>query len=261
MQLWINNPDIHLHTHALTAAVEQVDQVRRNYVAAVGTTPSDTEMLTTHEACEFAIAMCDNYYIRYKTPLPDNYKLISAEQTLRVDIPGTAHYLEGRLDGLIQHTPTGRLDVLERKTYKNRPKQPDLQYNEQFLAYIYLVSRCFPDYDTPQVAYDGMWRRAITPKGKTFNDLFARYMITRSRDELADFERYLISIADDMARAYTSPAQHAYPHRPWQGCWDCQISKLCDSITRNEDYKQLIQANYTERTDDTTEETTADGDE
>lgn len=250
-QLWIKGEYADLHTAGLTASVEEVDKVRNNYKLAVGTNPSDAELLTTHESCHMALAMLDNYAIKYATPLPPEYRFISAEQKIVVDVPGSPHKLQGKLDGLIQHIATGRYDVLERKTYNNRPKEADLQFNYQFLCYIYLIHRLGMNYGVlPCVAYDGMWRRAEVPKGRRFDDLFARYIVTRAPHELAEFESFLPSLLDDMARAYATPTARYY-NRRWEGCWDCGVSRLCDSITRGEDYKTVVATGYTQRTDDT----------
>lgn len=251
-QLWLEQPETSLHNHALTAANEMLAEVAARYQRVVGGTPSASELATTYESIELALSMAQNYQQRYGQPLPPEYKLVSAEQIMRVPIPGTEHHLEGRVDALLLHIPTGRYDILERKTYANRPKEYDLRFNQQFQAYRYMVKILtgFPPELLPVICYDGLWRRTQPPRGRTFEDLFARYQLRTTPQEIADFEAMLIPIANGMAQTYDNPAVHAYPVRPWNGCWDCQITELCDSITRHEDYELLIQANYSERTDD-----------
>jgi hypothetical protein len=164
----------------------------------------------------------------------------------------SVHYLEGKVDGLIQHS-SGRIDVLEHKTYGNRPKQEDLQSNDQFIAYLWLVGQLgFNPHLDSCVAYDGMWRRKAVPRGRTFDELFARYTLTRSPAELEEFERFLPLELNDMAAQYARP-DDAYINRQWQGCWDCGVSDLCTAMSRGEQAQVdlLLKTKYTERHDDT----------
>lgn len=250
-QLWLEQPDIKLHTHAITAGNELLGETKQRYRMLVGGTPSEAELQITYESIGLALSMAENYQRRYATPLPPEYKLVSAEQIMRFPIPGTEHQLEGRVDALIQHVHTGRYDILERKTYSNRPKEHDLRFNFQFQAYRYLVHKItgFEDDLIPIVCYDGLWRRENPPRGRVFEDLFARYQLRTTPQELQDFEVQLAFLVNQMAEMYANP-RLAYPHRPWNGCWDCGVIELCDSMTRHEDYELLIQANYTQRTDD-----------
>lgn len=301
-QLWLENPHKSMHDCAMDASIEASKGVRERYLKQVGAYPSDDEMGVTHESIDFALTMCENYALKYGTPLPPDYTLIKAEQKIRVPVPGTEHtcetcggmgivravaegtavdeliqcpqcdgrrevlhYLEGKVDGLIQHS-SGRIDVLEHKTYGNRPRQEDLQSNDQFIAYLWLVGQLgFNPHLDSCVAYDGMWRRKAVPRGRTFDELFARYTLTRSPAELAEFERFLPLELNDMAAQYARP-DDAYINRQWQGCWDCTFADdpktgrigLCTAMSRGEtDHVALIlQTQFTERHDDTEEEAT-----
>jgi hypothetical protein len=292
-QLWLENPSRSMHDCAMDASVEASNGVRERYLKQVGAYPSDDEMGVTHESIDFALTMCENYELKYGTPLPPDYTLIKAEQKIRVPVPGTeytcskcmgsgvvfiqagvsgyvkcihctdgvaVHQLEGKVDGLLQHS-SGRIDVLEYKTYGNRPKQEDLQSNDQFIAYLWLVGQLgFNPHLDSCVAYDGMWRRKTVPRGRTFDDLFARYTLTRSPAELTEFERFLPLELNDMAAQYVRP-DTAYINRPWQGCGDCAFYDdikrgrpgVCTSMSRGEtDHVALIlQTQFTERHDDT----------
>lgn len=256
-QLWITQPSVALSFHALVAANEAINKFKANYKAVVGVTPSESELSTLYEATEFVTAMCDNYAVKYGTPLPPEYRFLSAEQKISVSVEDCEHTLEGKLDGLVQHVPTGRVDVLERKSYNQRPKENSLRYNDQFMAYRWLVSKLNLSPIRPHVLYDGMWRRNNPPRGRLFDDLFLRVDLECNQDELDEFERYLPRQLNEMAALYThnDPLSHARPHRPWMGCFDCNFEKLCISITRNEDYASLINSNYTQRTDDVELET------
>lgn len=255
-QLWTESPNIDMHTHALNAAVEAENAAIVRYRLAVGANPSDAELSDTREAIEMAMAMANNYALKYDSPLPPGFKLLATEQKIEVPVPGTEHILEGRLDGLIQNERTGQVAILERKTYKNRPKVEDLRFNDQFLAYIYLVYSLRISDSIPIIAYDGAWRRATVPRGRVFDDLFARYQIGRNPIEVKHFERYVASELRDMAAVYKNPnSSLVYPNRAWTGCWDCKVSRICDAMTLGEDHEGIISAFYTERTDDVEEET------
>jgi hypothetical protein len=287
-QLWLESPHKSMHDCAMDASVEASNGVRERYLKQVGAYPSDDEMGVTHESIDLALTMCENYALKYGTPLPPDYTLIKAEQKIRVPVPGTEHHcedcagsgvethsprtgvveavgpclkcfggtvchvLEGKVDGLIQHS-SGRIDVLEHKTYGNRPKQEDLQSNDQFIAYLWLVGQLgFNPHLDSCVAYDGMWRRKVVPRGRTFDDLFARYTLTRSPAELEEFARFLPLELNDMAAQYARP-DDAYINRQWQGCWDCGVRDLCSAMSRGEQAQVdlLLQTKYTERHDDT----------
>jgi hypothetical protein len=288
-QLWLENPSHSMHDCAMDASVEASNGVRERYLKQVGAYPSDDEMGVTHESIDLALTMCENYALKYGTPLPPDYTLIKAEQKIRVPVEATrqhcvdprclhgkvyrpyysptvpdencptcggteeiVHYLEGKVDGLIQHS-SGRVDVLENKTYGNRPKQEDLQSNDQFIAYLWLVGQLgFNPHLDSCIAYNGLWRRKAVPRGRTFDELFARYTLTRSPAELEEFERFLPLELNDMAAQYARP-DDAYINRQWQGCWDCGVSDLCTAMSRGEQAQVdlLLQTKYTERHDDT----------
>lgn len=249
-QLWLEQPEIDLNHHALTASCETQELVVANYTKNVGVAPSPIELLTIHEAVDMALSMAANYHLKYKVPLPPEYTLVSAEQKIAVPIPGTPHFLTGRLDALIRHH-SGRLDVLERKTYKSRPNLVGLRTNFQFLAYMWLIQQLHLTDMMPCVAYDGAWRRAETPKGRTFDDLFLRVIITRSQNELDEFGAFLPQIATEMYDLYTNPTK-AFPNRRWQGCFDCHYSDLCTAQSRGEDnnFTALLASSYTARPPD-----------
>lgn len=289
-QLWLEQPDIPLKVHAMSASVAMQTEIETRYQKQVGTKPGDAELATLYESVQFALAMCENYQTRYGTPLPPDYRLIAAEQKIRFCVPGTEHEcfncetwtqaeskncpdcsgtgtalhcLEGRLDGLLQHIPTGRLDVLERKTYNQRPQFAVLRSNFQFLAYDWLVRQLNFNNLGTCVAYDGMWRREVPPRGRTFNDLFARYLLPeRNQHERDEFAFFLPRWLQEMYRLYSKPDDWAYPVRPWNGCTGCLmdgkesagVPSLCYAMTRGQPTEEIIRLNYSERTDDVEEQ-------
>ena len=249
-QKWITDPSKDLNFHVLDASSEIQEQTIQNYVKQVGVPPSSVELLTLHEAIDITLSMAANYYIKYKTPLPPEYTLVSAEQKIAVPIPGTHHFLTGRLDALVRHS-SGRLDILERKTYKNRPNMKGLQTNFQFLAYAWLVQQLNLTSQMPCIAYDGMWRRSEPPRGRVFDDLFLRVTITRSQRELDEFAGFLPVIANEMLAVYARP-ETAFPNRQWRGCFDCNYDELCQAQSRGEtsNLEAIMKSSYTTRPDD-----------
>jgi hypothetical protein len=250
-QKWITDPSKDLNFHVLDASSEIQDLTIANYTKTVGVPPQSIELLTLHESIDMALSMCANYFVKYKYPLPPEYTLVSAEQKIAVPIPGTPHRLTGRLDGLIKHH-SGRLDVLERKTYKSRPNMNGLQTNFQFLAYMWLLQQLNLTDKMPMICYDGVWRRTEPPKGRTFDDLFLRIIITRSQNELDEFGAYLPQLANEMYETYNDPAR-AFPNRQWRGCFDCQYDPICRAQSRGEkaNFDALVASTYTIRPDDT----------
>lgn len=246
-QLWLEQPEIDLNHHGLTASCEAQEATIANYTKNVGVAPSAMELLTLHESVDMALSMCANYHIKYKLPLPPQYTLVSAEQKIAVPIPGTPHFLTGRLDALLKHV-SGRLDVLERKTYKSRPNVVGLQTNFQFLAYMWLVQQLNLSDKTPCIAYDGAWRRTEPPKGRNFDDLFLRVTITRSQNELDEFASYLPQIAGEMYHLYTHP-ETGFPNRQWRGCFDCNYGDLCTAQSRGEtlNFNAILASSYATR--------------
>jgi hypothetical protein len=182
----------------------------------------------------------NNYKTKWGSSLPDGYTLLQPEQTVVVPIPGTPHHLEGTFDALIQDAG-GRLLIYERKTYGNRPRVDALQANDQFGAYLWILT----ELDLGPVGglfYDGMWKRAWEGK-RGLDDLFMREVLIRSPEEIANIGLHIRDEALDMA----APDLRIYPNRAWQGCWDCQFERLCSAQDRGEDVEYIKARNFVER--------------
>lgn len=151
-----------------------------------------------------------------------------------------SHYLEGTLDAIILD-PSHRLFVFERKTYGARPNIRHLQRNWQFLSYAWLLQQTQDQLPSTikasklgGIAYDGWWKRAAPPKGKTMDDLFFRYFMVRNPDELEEFETDLAIIVNEMA---SQPTDRIPPRTipAFNGCIDCMdLIDYCDAISLNE---------------------------
>lgn len=253
-QLWMLDPDTPLHLHALAAGHEAQERVKENYRATVGCLPSPDEMLVTYESIDIAMKMCENYALKYGTPIPEGYTLYAPEQKIRVKIPETEHTLEGKVDALLLDRNSDPV-VYEGKTYDRKHSDVWFHGTDQLTAYIWLVWQLniTGRSEIPYLLYDGRWRRETAPRGRVFDDLFVRRIVTRNLAQLQEFERLLPIEAHDMYRIYSYP-QIATLSRDWKGCPDCQLEKLCYSISRGEDYEALIRTSYVTRVDDIEED-------
>lgn len=279
--------------HVTLASVDLLEKVQQRYLKQVGAPISAEEEEPLYEAIHFARTMAKNYEARWGTPLPDGFTLIRPEQHVMVPVPGTEHrceqchgqglvadsegfgtdcprcggdrsfeeyhYLDGRFDGLIQDA-AGRIHILEHKTYNARPNAVALQNNDQFLGYMWLAIQLGIG-DVAGLAYDGLWRRDKVPRGRTFEDLFLRHEITRSRAELLEFQRMLPNELNMMAAQLALP-EDPYINRRWMGCFDCSFDDkktangvsrtgLCSAISRGENVDAVRNLYYTTRDDDT----------
>lgn len=293
-QLWLLDTERRLsyEDHVTLAAVELLEKAQARYLKQVGAPISSEEEEPLYEAIHFARTMAKNYEARWGTPLPDGFTLIRPEQHVMVPVPGTEHpcptctdgtyynalldekrpcvdcdgvghqfhYLDGRFDGLIQDA-AGRIHILEHKTYNARPNAIALQHNDQFLGYMWLAIQLGIG-DVAGLAYDGLWRRDKVPRGRTFEDLFMRHEIVRSRSELLEFQRMLPNELNMMAAQLALP-EDPYINRRWMGCFDCSFDDkrnqttgvsrtgLCSAISRRENVDAVKNLYYTTRDDDT----------
>lgn len=278
LAMWLLDDKTALLDHFRTAALNENNRIIDAYKNLVGTIPTEEEMQPFFDGVELGMAMMQNYEKRWGEPLPSGFKLVYPEQEVQVAIPGTPHYLKSRLDGLVQDT-NGKFYVLEHKTYGNRPNEIDLEMNDQFLAYLWILKQIDLG-PIGGIAYDGMWKRAQPPKGSTLNDLFLRTTLYRNEAELEEFGAFLSGEAIEIAllmdrSAYINEANllengvvnhengttdegqpefvdvHMYPNRRWEGCRDCGFKELCLRQSRNEDPNIFKRTRYTRRVDDT----------
>lgn len=243
---WLINPDLSLRDIYLVRAKQQIDIVRSVFVKQVGRDITESELGSLWDAVNLGTAMMENYQEYWKTPLPAGFELVAPEQRIQIAIPGTSHFLEGRLDGIIRSLETKKLFVLEHKTYGQRPEERTLRWNDQFITYQWMLTKLDLG-EVEGIAYDGLWKRAAPPKKVenrpgTLGDLFARIKLRRSRHELEEFERMLRQEAIEMASA---PA--IYPNRTWDGScnWGCEFNTLCFAMSAGDDVDTLQTTLYT----------------
>lgn len=244
---WITNPAKDFRQIMWERASSEVDHIKEQYKARLGFNPSDAELEPVHTAIFMLPFMAENYQNVWKAPLPTNYVCVAPEQTIVVDMPNYPHlHLELTVDALIQNNDTGRLLVLERKTYGSRPRLETLQNNNQFLRYIWGCRRA--GFDVVGTAYDGAWKRqGPTRKGMQLDEMFLRSTLLRSPYEVeAEGE----SIEYDILQMYNDPyftnSQGFHPgyYVPWNGCFDCQFVRLCQAYRKNEDWKHILATEY-----------------
>jgi hypothetical protein len=229
--------------------------MERAYYAAVGMKPSSTELAPLLSSVEL--------------PIPEKYTFVMPEQEIQVPVPGTehpcprcinngvrsfpcdyckgtgvqVHYLKGKLDGLVQDE-YGLLWVLEHKTYSSRPNKAVLDDNDQFLAYIWIVTQLNIG-ECGGILYDGMLKKRAPTRTETLRDLFTRTKLTRTQAELEEFQTHLAYELKEMA---SDP--FITVTKPWMGCFDCGYRDLCGAMSRKEDVNYIRNKLYTKRTPD-----------
>lgn len=229
------------------ANVELIGMQDRYSKATDGAPPSDDELGRFYDAVDVGRRMMINYQAHWETPLPEGFTLIKQEQTALVPVmaapedPSGYHWLEGTFDGIIRG-PDGRLFVLERKTYNQRPNRDSLDNNDQFLAYLWLLSKLDIG-PVGGVFYDGMWKRDVD-KRRTLSDLFMRTLLVRGLDELANFEQELLAEFEDLVQP---GGPRIYRNFRWEGCWDCAMARLCRAEYKGDDAQYVREQFYTQR--------------
>lgn len=239
---WREQPDANPVELYLIATDKSITKAREVYLKANNTAMSPAEEDTLYQDVMLGTAMMNNYVNYWKSPLPPNYKLVGSEQEVLVDIPGTEHKLQGRLDAIIQDQH-GRLFDLDNKTYNTHPRRDTLQSSEQFIAYTWIL-RQLEMGEVAGVAYDGLWKRAKPPTGKTLDDLFTRERIIPSLHQIEEYALYLPGIVNAMAAC-----KQFYPVRdPMGSCnWLCGYESLCTAWSRGEDWRFHAKGEYTKR--------------
>lgn len=242
-ELWLENLDADPSIIVGLAANTVLDELKKTYLKTVGVEPDARELESFLDQVSLATEIFVNYKEHWGSSLPDGFTLMHAEQTIVIPIPGTDHFLEGTLDGLMRDEG-GRLWVLERKTYNTKPRIDAMMMNDQFIAYLWAI-RQLGIGDIGGILYDGMWKRTReTEKGKLrdLDDLFFRTPLIRSPEEIDNFERQLVDEVHDMANE-----PRIYRNARWEGCWDCQFQNLCVAEFRGEDSEYIREKFFTKR--------------
>lgn len=286
---WASNPALSLSDLYAHHAYQALTKAQATYLAQVGAPISDSELAPLLDTFELGKAMLSMYQEYWETPVPQDFEVLSPEQTIFIPIPGTKqhcahcfgngvlpasavadaklmlsgnanintntvpcpkceglgytqHRLEATFDGLLRHKVTGAIYILEHKTFGQHPKDEELEHNDQFLAYIWALTKLDIG-PVGGIAYDGLWKRDHVPKGRTMADMFKRTLLHRNAAELAQFEQMLAWEAADM----TNPNLPIYHNRTPNCMWDCMFYKVCDARARGEDVQWVYDTYYTKR--------------
>jgi hypothetical protein len=257
------------------------------YTEKVGTPPSYAEQKDSLDTIALGRAMFSNYLAYYKEPLPPELEYISTEQSLIVQVPGTehcecaykdscdcghncrpwyfpvdytfctcaranptcscrqCHYIESTLDGLVRRKTDGGIFILENKTFTFHPRKDDLERNHQFMGYTWAGNA--HGLDIQGVLYNGLWKRAQVPKGKTMHDLFTR--------EYLDFNSYQIAQWGNQARIdllkmgdpTLEITRNVHAVGGCNGVNQCNFKALCDARYQDTNYTYLLSSRYQKR--------------
>jgi hypothetical protein len=227
-----------------------------------------------------------NYFDHYGWTQPlSPLRYLVEETTFRVQIPEMKdHFLVGTFDGVAIDDRTGRIWVVDHKTYTQKV---DLQYLEmdwQFRAYcwaLFQLTQVVP----AGVVYDGIAKKVPTTPTRLANGELSRAMVDTTAqkyfetlvelglnpDDYKDilnrlaakeqgeqtqfFTRYRIRYVPQslaafeqhlrgIARDVFSPQLSLYPNFPWVGCWDCGVRDICRGMELGEDVEWLITNRY-----------------
>lgn len=191
---------------------------------------------------EMGRALVANYVRRYGTPYPDGCTLLAPEQTIVLPVPKLRPrqrqlYIEGTLDQLLLDD-NGMLLINDFKTFNSKPTDYELEGNDQFMTYHWLVQEEWGDrYQVAGVVYDGLWKRlGITNrmKSKEESDLQYRYYALYSQEKIANHAARLPYRLDRLAellrrRVRSGPAA-LFARRGWATCPGCQFNEACEHL-------------------------------
>lgn len=263
---WLLEPEKIFTQCMLEAIKDQVEKVEARYEARLGFKMLKDESTYLWNSCEELPFMAENYQRVWKTPLPEGYHLVAPEQTIIVKIPGSQHELELTVDALIQHEDADYLLIIERKTYKARPRLIKLQKNNQFLRYM-VGCRLAGLGDVRGIGYDGAWKRkGPTRKDMTLEDMFTRTTILRKPYEIANEVAAIAYDINEMANDpyycntkenpfYIDPdVARKFPNEIWfhpsyyvnplMGCSNCSIQDLCEAYREGNDWVSIYETRY-----------------
>lgn len=168
------------------------------------------------------------------------------------------HQLECTFDGVMADA-NGDLFIIERKTFSRTPNLDELNANDQFLAYMWALSKRLPN-KVSGLAYDG----ALKNIKKPVDEAFLRRILLRSQDELQSFETSLQYEVQDAAILNALPYNHPHLYPtvpPVMGCmrWECSHIDVCHAMNKQnhtqvaELLKMFVKSTYKKHLDDNVE--------
>lgn len=243
---WIKDPNLDPNALYMSLMTNAIKEFEADYIKHLNMQPSTQELEPMLEAVDMGRCMIENYQSYFKTPLPPEFEVYDTEQEITLDIPGTPHQFIMKIDGLLSNE--GNLYVLEHKTYSQKPNALALVMDEQFTAYVWGCNQLGIG-RVSGLYYNGLWKRSAPPRGRIFDDLFYRQVLRRSRLQLSEFQSELIELVTEM-----SHSNSMVKTVPWNGCIDCDYSRLCQACTNHDDLEYVENTFYRQKQTRETEE-------
>ncbi len=155
-----------------------------------------------------------------------------------------SHRLEGKLDGLIQHIPTGNIFILENKTFSVHTQVKELRRIPQFMGYTWIGE----DFNIAGMLYNGAWTRSQVPNGKSMHDMFIRHMLSWTKIETDNWASQLAVTAMQIHDPRYIPVRRIHPVGGCMGVNNCSYKLLCDArFSQPQNYDTILATNYRRR--------------
>jgi hypothetical protein len=208
------------------------------------------ELAKMYEIRQLGSAMLEGYVKHWRGR--DNFDVIATEHTITRPLPDpttngeqdSPYHVTVRLDGVIRDHHTGRLMSLEHKTYSRIDPSHfprDHQFTLQVWCGQFLAESLGLDEEVIGVLYNGL--RSQMPGPRVSSPLFERHFIERNQRQ----------IDVQLHRAYWSkvefdrPGLEIYPEPQMIKCGRCDVSEVCESYMKGEDYRQILDTKYVKR--------------
>lgn len=132
------------------------------------------DLATPEEARDMGYKMLEVYF--YDTNFDDaSWEVIATELDLKVEIEGLQYV--AIIDMIVKNKHTGELGIVDHKTAAKKPDEDYLQWDNQMTGYIWAARQS--GYDVKWGMYNYLF--------KYKKPLWARYTVTRTDEQIADF--------------------------------------------------------------------------
>lgn len=151
-------------------AVAQQEKARAlaRYQSKVGAVWTSTEESVYDDQAGVACQYLEHYLGKWGKNPWDPYTVVMPELTFRVPIPGCRTeegFLIGTVDKLLIHEPTGRIWILDHKTFSQETRYDTEITNMQFMSYAWGISQLIGQ-PVEGVIYDGIRKKLPKPPRK-----------------------------------------------------------------------------------------------
>lgn len=265
-------------------------KVRSHYEEVTGRQISQVEMKPTFDTIQLVQTMLQNYKEYYRGRLiPEGYEYIQTEQQFFKELPGTEHCecyskpkcgcsekcrykfayyqhckcegtececrqfhkAEGTLDGLMKHTETEHVAILENKTFSVHPDMTELRRTPQFIGYTWIGA----EFDIDHLLYNGIWaidhlrdgyNRAAGRKW-TKDDMFIQKGLRWKDYEINTWVEQAATTAMQVFDPRYKPVRVVHPVGGCNGVNGCSYKTLCDARFYGVDYERILKNEYRQR--------------